>query len=60
MAIFVTMIKMIKMAFNDIKCISGYIFVTIKSIIKQEASVGILVRVLGMMTNGQNTDIIRN
>ena len=34
MAIFVTMIKMIKMAFNDIKCISGYIFVTINSIIK--------------------------
>ena len=37
MAIFVTMIKMIKMAFNDIKCISGYIFVTINSIIKHEA-----------------------
>ena len=30
MAIFVTMIKMIKMAFNDIKCIN--------SIIKHEAS----------------------
>ena len=35
MAIFVTMIKM---AFNDIKCISGYIFVPINSIIKHEAS----------------------
>ena len=27
---------MIKMAFNDIKCISGYIFATIKSIINHE------------------------
>ena len=38
MAIFVAMIKMIKMAFNDINCISGYIFVTINSIIQHEAS----------------------
>ena len=38
MAIFVTMIKMIKMTFNDIKCISGHIFATINSIIKYEAS----------------------
>ena len=38
MAIFVTMLKMLKMAFNDIKCISGYIFVIINSIIKHEAS----------------------
>ena len=38
MAIFVTMIKMIKMAFNDIKCISGHIFATINCIIKHEAS----------------------
>ena len=38
MAIFVTMIKMIKMAFNDIKCISGHIFATFNGIIKHEAS----------------------
>ena len=39
MAIFVTIfVTMIKMAFNDIKCISGHIFATINSIIKHEAS----------------------
>ena len=38
MATFVTMIKMIKMVFNDIKCISGNIFATINRVIKLEAS----------------------
>ena len=44
MAMFVTMIKMIKVAFNEIKCIFGHIFATMNSIIKHEPP------------NGQNTD----
>ena len=38
MAIFVTMTKILKTAFNDNKYISAHIFASIDSIIKHEAS----------------------